>query len=236
LDHPLSHQPDQPPEIPRGLRYQPRQGRRQRRSVSGRAALEPSRQIKSLAARRQPDPPTAAIGAPSPRRRGPTHRPDQSFKSPAKTVFPSGFGPLRGGSVAAPGQGGPAQMAHPPKPKESPQRIPQTVLLPPGLPQPNAHRATTGTQRQSGATDRRVGFAPDLDATFARSFSSRVSTNTPRNRSCTVDGQRPTMGSRETKDAATTQPCGRWPTNGSGSSGSAGRLAPFTRRRSTRRL
>ena len=67
-------------------------------------------------------------------------------------------------------------------------------------------------------------------------FSSRVSTNTPRNRSCTAAGQRPTMGSSETKDAATTQRCGRWPTNGSGSSGSAGRLAPFTRRRSTRRL
>jgi len=32
-----------------------------------------------------------------------------------------------------------------------------------------------------------------------------------------------------------TAPCGRWPTNGSASSGSAGRLAPFTRRRSTRR-
>src|SRR5256885_4320009 len=53
--------------------------------LSGRAALEPSRQIKTLAARRQPDPPTAAIGAPSPRRRGPTHRLDQSFKSPARS-------------------------------------------------------------------------------------------------------------------------------------------------------
>src|SRR6185503_4614076 len=141
---------------------QPRQGRRQRRSVLGRAAPEPPPQIKTLAARRQPDPPTPTVGAPSSRRRGPTHWPDQSLKSPVKTVFPPGFGPLRRGALAASGHGVPAQMAHPAKPQESPQRIPQTVLLPPGFPQPNAHRPTPGAHRKSGAPDRRVGFAAEL--------------------------------------------------------------------------
>jgi len=50
--------------------------------------------------------------------------------------------------------GVPAQMAHPPKPKESPQTSPQTVLLPPGFAQPNAHRATPGAHRQSSVADR----------------------------------------------------------------------------------
>src|SRR5207245_1198724 len=119
-------------------------------------------QIKTLAARRQPDPSTPTIGAPSPRRRGPAHRPDQSLESPVKTVFPSGFGPLRRGALAVSGHGVAAQMAHPPKPQESPQRIPQTVLLPPGFPQPKAHRPTSGVHRPSRAADRRVGFAAEL--------------------------------------------------------------------------
>src|SRR6185295_20241127 len=98
------------------------------RRVSGRAAAQSSRQIKTLAARRRPDPPTPTVGAPSSRGRGPTYRPDQSPPSPLKTVFSSGLGVVRGRSLAASGHGLPAQMAHPPKPAEGPQTIPQTVL------------------------------------------------------------------------------------------------------------
>src|SRR5207249_11022746 len=129
--------------------------------------LEPSRQTQSLATRGQPDPPTPTVGQSSARRRGRAHRLDQPLKSPAKAVFSSGFGSLRGGSLATLGHRLSAQMAHPAKPEESPQRIPQTILLPPGIAQPKTHRATSGADRQSGGADRRIRFARELHSARA---------------------------------------------------------------------
>jgi len=82
--------------------------------------------------------------------------------------------------------------------------------------------------------NRAAANATFIAAISAPSSMARASTNTPRKVSSGVAGRPPTTSNRAPRVPTSTPPSGLWPSNGSASSGAAGRTTNLKRRKSTK--
>ena len=91
------------------------------------------------------------------------------------------------------------------------------------------HRHRAGDQEAAAAVATFTG------AISVPSSTSKASTSMPRKAFCGAAGRRPTTCNNAPRAVRITRRCGRWPTNGSGSSSVAGRTARPIGKKSTKR-